>query len=577
MKYVKFKSIQFILTVTITIITTVAMLSVGLSFFKKFSRTTKINASMSTQQIIQQVNMNLEYYLGSMIEISNILGNGIHNNSALPNDDLQKQMNIILHSRKDIVSLAVFTAKGEYVIGEDSGKLKEDLNISEQDWFKKAVTYPYVSHFSSPHVQNLFEGKHNWVVSLSKGISFEIKGEKVMGVLLVDMNFKSIDELCKNVSLGKRGYIYIVSNKGTTIYHPQQQLINMGLKSEDTEDVLIYSNGSLIQRVDGENRSIIINTVNYTGWKIVGVSYMDEISAAIKDIGSFVSWSFAFGIMFFLIISTLVSAKISKPIIQLEQSMKLVEEGNFDINIDVQGEAEVVQLSKTFNMMVAKIRYLMNQILLEQEAKRKSELDALQSQINPHFLYNTLDSIVWMAENEKSEDVITMVTALARLFRISISKGKNIIGVQQEIEHARNYLIIQKTRYKNKFEFNINVDPKVVHYRTLKLILQPIIENAIYHGIEYMVDKGVINISVGVEEEKLLFKITDNGLGMPKAVVDSLLSKELKSSKGSGVGVKNVHERIQLCFGKEYGIEIESEIEMGTTVKLWLPLIEDIN
>lgn len=577
MKYVKFKSIQFILTVTITIITTVAMLSVGLSFFKKFSRTTEINASMSTQQIIQQVNMNLEYYLGSMIEISNILGNGIHNNSALPNDDLQKQMNIILHSRKDIVSLAVFTAKGEYVIGEDSGKLKKGLDISEQDWFKKAVTYPYVSHFSSPHVQNLFEGKHNWVVSLSKGISFEINGEKVMGVLLVDMNFKSIDELCKNVSLGKRGYIYIVSNKGTIIYHPQQQLINMGLKSEDTEDVLIYSNGSLIQRVDGENRSIIINTVNYTGWKIVGVSYMDEISAAIKDIGSFVSWSFAFGIIFFLIISTLVSAKISKPIIQLEQSMKLVEEGNFDINIDVQGEAEVVQLSKTFNMMVVKIRYLMNQILLEQEAKRKSELDALQSQINPHFLYNTLDSIVWMAENEKSEDVITMVTALARLFRISISKGKNIIGVQQEIEHARNYLIIQKTRYKNKFEFDISVDPKVVHYRTLKLILQPIIENAIYHGIEYMVDKGVISISVEVEEEKLLFKITDNGLGMPKEVVDSLLSKELKSSKGSGVGVKNVHERIQLCFGKEYGIEIESEIEMGTTVKLWLPLIEDIN
>ncbi|WP_242866006.1 cache domain-containing sensor histidine kinase [Desnuesiella massiliensis] len=577
MKYVRFKSIQFILTVTITIITTVAMLSVGLSFFKKFSRSTEINASMSTQQIIQQVNMNLEYYLGSMIEISNILGNGIHNNSALPNDDLQKQMNIILHSRKDIVSLAVFTAKGEYVIGEDSEKLKGDLEISEQDWFKKAVTYPYVSHFSSPHVQNLFEGKHNWVVSLSKGISFEINGEKVMGVLLVDMNFKSIDELCKNVSLGKRGYIYIVSNKGTIIYHPQQQLINMGLKSEDTEDVLIYSNGSLIQRVDGENRSIIINTVNYTGWKIVGVSYMDEISAAIKDIGSFVSWSFAFGIMFFLIISTLVSAKISKPIIQLEQSMKLVEEGNFDINIDVQGEAEVVQLSKTFNMMVAKIRYLMNQILLEQEAKRKSELDALQSQINPHFLYNTLDSIVWMAENEKSEDVITMVTALARLFRISISKGKNIIGVQQEIEHARNYLIIQKTRYKNKFEFNINMDPKVAHYRTLKLILQPIIENAIYHGIEYMVDEGVISISVEVEEEKLLFKITDNGLGMTKEVVNNLLSKELKSSKGSGVGVKNVHERIQLCFGKEYGLEIESEIEMGTTVKLWLPLIEDIN
>jgi two-component system sensor histidine kinase YesM len=225
--------------------------------------------------------------------------------------------------------------------------------------------------------------------------------------------------------------------------------------------------------------------------------------------------------------------------------------------------------------MVSRIRQLMDQIVVEQEAKRKSELNALQAQINPHFLYNTLDSIVWMAENGKSEDVITMVTSLARLFRISISRGKNIITVREEIEHARNYLIIQKVRFKNKFSFNIDVDEEVIQYKTLKLILQPIIENALYHGIQYMVEEGSINISAKIAQGKLLYEIADSGLGIKPELLEKILSHDSKESGGAGVGVRNVHERIQLCYGKEYGIEIQSELEEGTTVKLWLPIVKD--
>lgn len=575
MKYFKFKSMQFILTLSITLITTVAMLFVGISLTSEFSRTTEINAALSTQQIIHQINLNLDYYLSSMTKVAGILNDNINTNTSLPNDNLQNQMSIVENSREDIVSLAVFTSSGELVMAEPSSKLKGGVDISKQDWFSKAIMYPYVNHFSAPHVQNLFEGKHNWVVSLSRGVSFIRNGRKVMGVLLVDMNFKSIDEVCSNVGLGTRGYIYLIDQNGNYVYHPQLQLINAGLKSENNEDVMLYSTGSFIYNVSGETRSMTVNTVNYTGWKLIGVYYMDEISTATKNIGEYTYWSFIFGIIFFLIISTFVSAKISKPIKELERSMRKVEEGNLDIFINPKGEAEVVHLSKTFNIMVLKMKDLMHQIVVEQEAKRKSELDALQSQINPHFLYNTLDSIVWMAENGNQEDVITMVTALAKLFRISISKGKNIITVQQEIEHARNYLIIQKIRYKNKFEFEFNVADEVLRYKTLKLVLQPIIENAIYHGIEYMVDEGLIKISAQAADGKLLFTVTDNGLGMTKETMDNLLSREVKSSKGSGVGVKNVHERIKLCFGKEYGLQIESEIEEGTTVKLWLPLIED--
>ncbi|WP_347476663.1 sensor histidine kinase [Clostridium sp. USBA 49] len=197
--------------------------------------------------------------------------------------------------------------------------------------------------------------------------------------------------------------------------------------------------------------------------------------------------------------------------------------------------------------------------------------------MNPHFLYNTLDSIVWMAENGKTQDVITMVTSLARLFRISISRGRNIITVREEIEHAKNYLIIQKIRFKSKFKFNIEVEEKVLQYKTLKLILQPIIENAIYHGIEYMFEEGNITVSAKEVNGKLLYEVTDNGLGIKPDILENILSYNSKENGGAGVGIRNVHERIQLCYGKEYGLEIESELEEGTKVKLWLPIVKDGN
>lgn len=177
-----------------------------------------------------------------------------------------------------------------------------------------------------------------------------------------------------------------------------------------------------------------------------------------------------------------------------------------------------------------------------------------------------------MIENEKNQEAVTMITALARLFRISISKGKNIITVKEELEHAKNYLIIQKVRYKNKFQFKIEVQEEVLNYSTVKLILQPIIENSIYHGIECSVDEGEIFIYAGIEDSKLLFMIKDTGLGMSEEQVENILVTEHRKSKGSGVGIKNVDERIKLCYGSEYGLKIDSELEVGTTVKIYLPL-----
>jgi two-component system, sensor histidine kinase YesM len=571
----KVKSIQFTIALSFTFVTVLAMVFVSVTLYNKFSKAAEQNASINTRQIIDQVNTNLDYYLRSMMEISYYLNEIIYYNEDLSGNKLAESMNVILKTRKDIVTLAVVSEEGEFVAGVPSYKVKEWVNLKEQDWFKAALNKPENLYFSTPHVQNIFEGQHNWVVSLSREVTFIKNGQRVKGVLLVDMNFSAIDQLCQKVSLGKRGYIYIIDHEGNIVYHPQLQLINVGLKTENISSVLEHVFGSYYDTLNGENRLITIETVNYCRWRIVGVAYMHEIVATKQEIGSFMVWTLVLGLFVVIFISAFISAEISKPIKKLEKSMKLVKEGRFDINLNITGGDEVVQLSKAFNLMVSRIRELMEQIVHEQEEKRKSELNALQAQINPHFLYNTLDSIVWMAENGKSEDVITMVTALARLFRISISRGKNIITVGEEIEHARNYLIIQKIRYKNKFKFDIKTPDRVLQYKTLKLILQPIIENSIYHGIEYMVDEGLIKISADVIDGKLLFEVADNGLGMKPEVLKNVLLIEAKDKQGYGVGVKNVHGRIQLYYGKEYGLDIASEQEVGTIVRIWLPVVEE--
>lgn len=572
---VRVKSIQFVIAASFIIITILAMLYVGITLYNKFSATAEQNASISTRQIIEQVSVNLDYYLKSMLEISDYINLRIYIDQYEPNARFSGQLDMFLKTRKDIVALAVFSNKGELIMAAPGAGLKNDAKVLEQNWFKIAMEKPNTPFFSSPHVQNLFKDEYSWVVSLSRNITFYRMDEGVHGVLLVDMNFKAIDDLCGKVSLGKKGYIYITDSYGSIIYHPQQQLIYAGLKEENTYDVLKHADGSFIENVEGRKRMVTVKTVDYTGWKIVGISDIYELITINREIGKFVVIILIFGILSVTFISVVISEKISRPIKTLEKSMKMVENGQFDINIDVKGEDEVVRLSKTFNMMVFKIRNLMEQILVEQEEKRRSELDALQAQINPHFLYNTLDSIVWTAESGEVKDAITMVNALARFFRISISKGRNIITVQEELEHAKNYLIIQKIRYKNKFKFEIAAQEETLGCKTLKLIIQPIIENSLYHGMEYMVDEGFIGISTEIVHGKLLIRIEDNGQGIEPKMLENILTDDAKPGKGSGVGVKNVHRRIQLYFGSGFGLQIESRLEFGTTVKLWLPVVKE--
>ncbi|MGX8701884.1 sensor histidine kinase [Caproiciproducens sp.] len=573
------KSLQFTISITFTAVSVVGMLIVGVSLSMRFISSSEKMVSDDNTRMVDQVNLNLDNYLRNMMRISDSMYYRVIKNADLATDNISNDMSLLYETNRDLlISIGVFSNSGEVIAAEPLTQLKPSANVSGENWFKNAARKIENCHFSTPHVQNLFvdpDNKYRWVVSLSRSVELTSAGSITHGVLLVDMNFSGIEQICKNVDLGESGYIYLIDGNGEIVYHPRQQLIYSNLIHENNYAAARYDDGNHNETFEGQQRLVTVKTAGYTGWKIIAVTPTQDITSDYQQFRLFTLFFIFFAIFLMIFVNMFLSSRIANPLKELELSVKELDRGNLSgVDISVSGSYEVQHLGKTIRSMVDQMRRLMDDIVAEQESKRRSELDALQSQINPHFLYNTLDSIIWMIENERYDGAVTMVTALARLFRISLSKGKNIITVSDELEHVRNYLTIQKMRYKNKFSYEISAEPETLQCATIKLIVQPLVENAIYHGMEFMSGDGEIRIKAYREGNDLYIDIIDNGLGMPQEQADALLTQETTKvrGKGSGIGLKNVKERIQLYFGSEYGLAIYSEPDEGTTARIHLPL-----
>ena len=433
-------------------------------------------------------------------------------------------------------------------------------------------------HFSTPHVQNLFNNtsyRYYWVVSLSRAVELTEQGSSTLGVLLVDMNYSSIEQLLNKANTDHSSeYVYLMDSNGELIYHPKQKLIYNSLYEENNLAAVLYDDGSREESFQGEKRLVTVKTISYTGWRIVSVVPMSAFNMGISGTRLFAFLFVSLSMLMIMILNQLVSARIAKPLRELNRSVREWEAGNMEPDIYVGGSMEVEHLGRTLRSAVGQLQQLMKDIVVEQEEKRRSELDALQSQINPHFLYNTLDSIVWMIEGERYEDAVFMITQLASLFRISLSRGRTIISIGDEVKHARNYMNIQKIRYKNIFSVEFHLEEEILDCCTVKLIIQPLLENAIYYGVECMDGDGEIEVRGYRKEQDVYIEVRDNGLGMTEETVGALLKKNNRvRKKGSGVGLINVHTRIRLRFGETYGLEIESQPDEGTVVRIHLPFI----
>lgn len=572
-------SFQFILSLSFTIAAVTGMAAVGLSLSMQHISAAEKQVASNNQQIVDQMGINLNSYLRNMMHVSDSIYYSIIKNADLQKDHIGDQMSLLYETNRDqIISVGVFSEDGKVIAAEPLNELKSTADVVHQEWFLNAEKQIVNLHFSTPHVENLYkdpDNQYHWVVSLSRDVELTSGGATRHGVLLVDMNFSGVEQICSKVDLGKSSYTYITDSRGEIIYHPRQELLYSNLIKENNRQEATYQDGTYTETFQNEKRLVTVKAVGYTGWKIIAVTPLASVRAGFTQFSQFALLLAAFITFLLVFVNMFISSRMATPIKRLENSVKNIENGELDESkITVSGSYEVQHLGKTIRSMVQEMKKLMADIVQEQEAKRKSELEALQAQINPHFLYNTLDAIVWMIENDNRKDAVTMVTALARLFRISLSKGRTIIPVTDELQHVRNYLTIEKMRFKNKFEFSIEAEPETLNCSTIKLIVQPLVENAIHHGLESTDDDGRIRIHSYIIGTELYIDVEDNGIGMPPEQVDALLKAGTVTvhGKGSGIGLKNVQERIQLYFGCAYGLQILSEPDEGTTVRIHLPV-----
>lgn len=577
---VKPREIQSTIMAAFSLISIILMLVMGLVLYNRFMMVSGEENVQNTQKLVEQTGKSLEDYLVSMRQISDAAYyQTIKESDYLKeSQEVQDKMNLLYEANKDkLRSIALYNNYGRLLMAEPVANEKKNTDPAGQDWFETAMRQTENMHFSTPHIQNLFDDgtqQYYWVISLSRAVEITNQGVVQTGVLLVDMDFSGISWMMKQLNTSKTGqYYYLCDSSGQIIYHPRQIQISEGIYKENTSVNGRYKNGVYDEVFGGVRRKVVVDTISYTGWKLVGVIPYQSFSYGMLNISYFVVLLMLLTTMMLVVVNRIVSLRISSPIMKLNDSVKEYEAGEKP-EIYIGGSLEIRHLGYSIQKSYERIDTLMKEIVIEQNERRKSELDALQSQINPHFLYNALDSIIWMIEGERNEEAAFMISQLAKLFRISLSKGRTVIPVRDELQHARSYMNIQKIRYKNTFSVEFQVDPSIENCCTVKLILQPLLENAINYGVSSMDDCGEILVTGRREEGMIVLAVEDNGLGMSAEEAALVLTDSNRvHKKGSGVGLVNVNNRIKILFGKEYGLTVESEPDEGTKVSIRIPEI----
>ena len=531
-----------------------------------------------TGQVTRDIDSYIDYMenISSMVAHSSDVQNYLLDKKSAGDPNLYRrivtQFSTVLETRKDISNIAVVSEEDKGIINDGNDVLNVNIPLYSVDWYGK-VRDKGGTWLTSSHVQNVIKDNYKWVITMSRGIENPDTGETV-GVFFIDLNYKALEDLCERNNIGS-DYIYIIDPDVKIIYHPKQKLIYSSLKTEMVDEVLECEDGYFLKKEGTGGKLYTISISGKTGWSIVGVTDMAELMKGRSEAQRLYVIITAGFLVVTVLLCVVFSSAITRPLERLKNSMKEVERGNFEgTQVETEGNNEIAGLGKSFNVMIYKIQQLMEQNIYEQEQKRLSELKALQSQINPHFLYNTLDSIIWMAEGGRNSEVVLMTSSLARLLRQSISNEDELVSIRREVDYAASYLTIQKMRYQDKMEFEIDVDEGIMNQQIIKLVLQPVVENAIYHGIKYKEGKGLIKITGTYRDGCIYLTVYDNGRGMEQEVLDHIFDAKNGEEK-SGIGICNVQMRLQLYYGMEYGIFYKSIPGEGTAATIKIPFVEE--
>lgn len=566
-EWIKRITMSEIFTVATTLIVVLAsVVSLGI-FVQIYRSATTENVVTSSEQAVVQVKNMVSNYIRDMSAVMDM----IHENIGKKRHYQDEFLENLLEVRTDIVAVTTYDNAGRLLDCWSGGYEIKEKYLENLSYDAKVPKKPEAAgqlYITKPHVASIFVDEYPWVVTISQYMQ-RADGEYVQ--VAIDIQFSNIAQYVDDVGIGQHGYCYIMNHRGGIVYHPQQQLIYSGLKKERYGEVL--KDGTQMNK----DAIYAVQEVENCDWRIVGVSYVDEmITSRVEKVVHTLMIIIAAVVLAAFLAGSMFSRIFSRPAKRLTKAMGEFEENTDDFQFHpIAGTREIATISDSFEHMVLRIQRLVEQVRQEEISLRKTELKALQAQINPHFLYNTLDAIAWMCEEERNKDAEEMVNALAKLFRISISRGHELIPIEKEVEHAASYLKIQNYRYKNQFTYRFEVEESCLPFYCNKITLQPIIENAIYHGLDRMVEEGEIRIRIMEEDTDIVFMVEDNGVGMTEEECREILYRE--SGDRVGIGIKNVNDRIKIYFGERYGLSIESELDVGTRVTIRMPKVTENN
>jgi two-component system sensor histidine kinase YesM len=531
--------------------------------------------------MLNQVNKNIDShirtvenfidYLSEEREVKEFFQSGDQELAVYIQDIITNKMNRYAYFYKEIAGVILVNNKDHY-ISNVMYRTSRDPFIEEK-WYTEAVrnagSLQFHSSLVGRNINNIFNYSADQVVSVSKAIT-NGKDKRVLGVILVDIDLSVLTKEMEHISLGNKGFIYIMNSNNDIVYAP----INKVVYRINTENIK-GDKGQFSTSVLKEGYEVIYKSSGYTKWKTIAVFPVRERLKVVSNIKLYSVLIALITLIIAVIIAVFFTRTIVRPITKLRNLMKITEEGDFDVHFRSKYNDEIGQLGNSFNNMIKEIRNLIKLVQIEERNKRKAEIKTLQAQIKPHFLYNTLDTIQWMAQEHEAKDVVEIVGALTSLLRIGINKGEEQISVRDEVKHVTSYLTIQKIRYEDKLDYEIEVEEEILGYSIIKLILQPLVENAIYHGIKEKRGKGYIKIIGEKVEGKLHFIVSDNGKGIAEdrlREIKSVLKGAKENHNLVGYGIYNVNERIRLNYGDEYGLVYESVEGEGTIVHVWHPI-----
>lgn len=564
-------NIQSIIMSVLMAITLVTIVTMGFLLYQRFKLAIDKMAVSNTEATVESTVDRVNSDLLDIRQIFNAANYNIVQEFDISSEKFAEQFSLLYEVNSDkIESLALYGNEGRLIASEPVAVEKENIDVTGQDWYKNAESAIENVHFSVPHIQNLYEDglyRYHWVVSLSRYVDIndgEIPGS---GVLLVDMKYSVIEDVLKQINDSSEGiYYYMISRDGQMIYHPRKTEMARGLFEENSLKASGYEEGTYEITTDGHKESVVVGNIAYTGWKLIGVVPESVQTARINNFRYYIFTTIMVLMMMLLEGNRLISRKISKPIRKLDESVKTYEAGGKP-DIYIGGSSEIRHLGYSVQRSYERIETLMEEIIRQQNERRKSELDALQSQINPHFLYNTLSMMNWMAIRSNQMEISKVTLALSTFYRTALSKGEDVVTVENCIQNMQAYLEIQLTMHDNNFTVDWDIDPTIKNEKMPKLLLQPVVENAIEHGIDEKEDGDKkLFLSFRGDGDDVEITVRDNGMGMPQEKAETLVTYQAK-----GYGLKNVNDRIRLLYGEKYGIRIFSAPDEGTTVVMRFP------